>query len=69
MKTCRSEGFVLTQCILGNFKYGEHKTELFILWLPTTLKEYEIITFIYNRKNMQARFTSLHFSVSEDVIL
>ncbi len=57
------------QCILGNFKYGrEHKTQLFLfVFANSILKEYEIITLIYNRKTCM--LDSLHFSVSEDVIL
>ncbi len=32
---------------------------ILFLWLLTTLKEYEIIMLIYNRKNMQVRFIML----------
>ncbi len=55
----QSEGLVLAQCILGNFKFGgEYKTQLFFVIADSTLKEYEIIMLIYNRKNMQVRFTT-----------
>ncbi len=47
MNTHQSEGFVLAQCILGNFQYGSvHKVQFFMLSNAFTLKEYEIITLI-----------------------
>ncbi len=48
IKTCQSEGFILMQCILGNFQYGcDHN-----MWNVRifSLKEYEIIILTYNRK-------------------
>ncbi len=53
IKTRQIEGFILASCILGNFQYGgDHMWNVCIL----SLKEYEIITLMYNRKNMQVIF-------------
>ncbi len=61
-------GLIYAQCILGNFHYGGvHKVKFFMLDNASTMKEYEIITLIYNRKT--CRLESLRFSVSEDIIL
>ncbi len=61
-------GLIYVQCILGNFQYGGvHKVQFFMLANASTLKEYEIIMLIYNRKT--CRLKSLWFSVSEDIIL
>ncbi len=38
-----------THCILGNFRYGGDHIDNFFVITDFTLKEYEIITFIYNR--------------------
>ncbi len=43
------------------------KLNYFFVIADSTLKEYEIITLIYNRKT--CKLDSLHFSVSEDVII
>ncbi len=44
-------GLIYAQCILGNFQYGSvHKVQFFMLVNASTLKEYEIIMLIYNRK-------------------
>ncbi len=47
------------QCILGNFQYGGNQN----MWNVHIffLKEYEIITLIYNRKNMEVRFIIFAF--------
>ncbi len=59
---------IYVQCFLGNFQYaGIHKVQFFMIAIASTLKEYEIITLIYNRKT--CRLESLWFSVSEDIIL
>ncbi len=59
---------IYAQCILGNFQYGGvHKVEFFMIANTSTLKEYEIITLIYNIKT--CRLESLQFSMSEDIIL
>ncbi len=59
---------IYTQWVLGNFQYGGiHKDHFFMIANSSTLKEYEIITLIYNIKT--CRLESLRFSVSEDIIL
>ncbi len=59
---------ICVQCILGNFQYGGvHEVQFFMIANTSTLKEYEIITLIYNNKT--CRLESLRFSVSEDIIL
>ncbi len=59
---------IYAQCVLCNFQYGGvHKVQFFMIANASTLKEYEIITLIYNRKTY--RLESLLFSVSEDIIL
>ncbi len=46
--------------VLGNFQYGGvHKVQFFMIANASTLKEYEIITWIYNLKNMQVRITTI----------
>ncbi len=59
IKSCQSEGFVLVQCILDNFKYGgEHNPQLFAcdcwLYFEGIWNNYVDI----QQKNMQARFTT-----------
>ncbi len=59
---------IYAQCILSNFQYDSiQKVQFFMIANASTLKEYEIITLIYNRKTY--RLESLLFSVSEDIIL
>ncbi len=59
---------IYTQFILGNFQYGGiHKVQFFMIANASTLKEYEIITLIYNIKT--CRLESLWFSVSKDIIV
>ncbi len=42
---------IYAQCVLGNFQYGGvHKVQFFMIANASTLKEYEIITLIYNIK-------------------
>ncbi len=46
--TSQGEWFILAQCLLGNFQYGgDHNMWNVCIF---SLKEYEIITLIYNRK-------------------
>ncbi len=46
-----SNVFDLSAVLLGNFQYGEvHKVQFFMIANSSTLKEYEIITLMYNRK-------------------
>ncbi len=67
VKVIISDVFIFVQCILGNFKYSSgHNPELFCFIANSTLKEYEIITLIYNGKT--CKLDSLHFIVSEDII-
>ncbi len=44
-------GLIFAQCVLGNFQYGSvHKVQFFMIANASTLKEYEIITLLYNKK-------------------
>ncbi len=43
---------IYVQCLLGNFQYGGvHKVQFFMTACASILKEYEIITLIYNIKH------------------
>ncbi len=60
-------GLMYAQCILGNFQYGGvHKVQFIMIANASTLKEYEIITLIYNRKS--CRLDVLLFCAPEDII-
>ncbi len=70
IKTRQSEGFVLMQCILGNFNMAANtKQNLTIVFAiaDSTLKESILNTLIYNR--ISCRLDLLSFSAHENIIL
>ncbi len=64
------KGFLLTQCVLGNFNMAaktKQKSTISFAIADSTLKEYDLITLIYNR--ISCRLDLLSFWAPKNIIL